>query len=156
MLTSSPGTCKQLPVTLLMLAFVAGCTTVESQSFTVSNSDNIESAQIATDADFGRYDRLTADEMGIYFPAGHATTAEEQQRIRQIFRTAFLAELDGYTIVGDAGPSTMKVQASLIDLRSSAGGQVPPMRREIQEVAKSGSIRSPMSETSSLDAWEAL
>ena len=145
MVTSARLNCKNagtasglLPVGIL--ALLAGCTTVESQSFRVQQAGNVESAQIATDANFGRYDRLQAEEMGIYFPPNAATPVADQRRIRQIFRAAFLAELEGYDISRDPGPTTMMVQASLIDLRNSPGGQVPQMRREIQEVARPGSI----------------
>ena len=143
MLTLSLPTCKSLPrlvVLTIALAALPGCTTVESQSYRVAQNSNVESAQIATDADFGRYDRLQAQEMGIFFPTNSATPAADVQRIRQIFRTAFIAELAGYTIVQEPGPTTMKVQASLIDLRNAAVGSVPQLRSGLQDVAKSGSL----------------
>jgi len=115
-------------------------TTIESQSFRVNNNSRVESAQVATDADFGRYDRLLATELGIYFPQSHSTTAEDQQRIRQIFRDAFLAELSGYSIVSEPGPSTMAVEASLVDLRNSSGADLPNMRSNIRAIATPGSI----------------
>ena len=117
-----------------------GCTTVETQSFRVPAESRVESAQIAADADFARYDRLQAQDMGIFFPQGSATTPEELQRIRSIFREAFIAELEGYTIVGEAGPTTMKVEASLIDLRNATTDALPSLRRDVQQVAQSGSL----------------
>jgi hypothetical protein len=123
-----------------LLGLVSGCTTVESQSFRVQQGGNVESAQIATDADFSKYDTLMAEEMGIFFPQNVTVPAEDLRRIRQIFRSAFIAELEGYRIVQEPGPSTMEVQASLIDLRQSAGGGVPQLRREIQDVAAPGSL----------------
>ena len=143
MLTANSPTCKSLARSALVTVAVAalcGCTTVESQSFTVPKGGNVESAQIATDADFGRYDRLQAEEMGIFFPTGSATSAADLQRIRQIFRTAFLGELEGYVIVSDPGPTTMKVQASLIDLRNAQAGSVPQLRSGLRDVAQSGSL----------------
>ena len=143
MLTVRPPTCKSsahAAVLVIALAGLAGCATVESQSFTVAKGSNVESAQIATDADFGRYDRLQAEEMGIFFPTGSATPAADLQRIRQIFRTAFLGELEGYVIVTDPGPSTMKVQASLIDLRNAQAGAMPQLRSGLKDVAQSGSL----------------
>lgn len=113
---------------------------VQSQSFRVNSESQIESAQIATDADFSQYRQLLATELGIYFPQSHLTTAEDIQRIRQIFRTAFLAELEGYNIVDDPGPSVMAVEASLIDMRNAVGDQIPQMRREIREMAQPGTI----------------
>jgi hypothetical protein len=121
---------------------IGGCasTNIQSQSFRVSQDSSVESAQIAIDADFGRYDSLLATELGIFFPQTHLTTAEDLQRIRQIFRTAFLAQLEGYSIVTDPGPTTMAVEASLVDLRNSGAQQIPHMRSEIRDIATPGSI----------------
>ena len=143
MLTVSTPTCKssmRIVGVALLLGAVAGCTTVESQSYRVVPGSNVESAQIATDADFGRYDRLQAEEMGIFFPTNSATPAADVQRIRQIFRTAFIAELQGYTIVQQPGPTAMTVQATLIDLRNASGGSIPQLRSGLEDVARSGSL----------------
>jgi hypothetical protein len=126
-----------------MLAFfLTGCSSVqvESQSFRVNKNSSVESAQIAIDADFSRYDRLLATELGIYFPQTHLTTAEDIQRIRDIFRASFLPQLESYEIVPEPGPSTMAVEASLIDMRTSVGNQIPHMRSDIREMAKPGTI----------------
>ena len=143
MLTLSSPTCKSAVRAIaaaIILGPIAGCATVESQIYRVAQNSNVESAQIATDADFSRYDRLQAEEMGIFFPANSATPAADMQRIRQIFRTAFLGELQGYTITQEPGPSTMKVQASLIDLRNASGDSIPQLRSGLQDVAQSGSL----------------
>ena len=92
-------------------------------------------------ADFGKYDRLSAADMGIFFPANAAPPVEDQQRIRQIFRQAFIAQLSGYEVVqNETGPTTLLVQASLIDYRNAsvAGGQ--SMRREVRDLAQPGAI----------------
>ena len=149
MLTRRIGTCKSNPVSsagtvvaLLAILSLAGCagSKVESQSFRVAQNSKVASAQIAVDADFGRYDRLLATELGIFFPQTHLTSDEDTQRIRQIFRDAFLNELDGYEIVDKSGPTTMIVEASLIDLRNSAGTQMPQIRSSIRDLATPGSI----------------
>jgi len=127
-------------VPLVALLSVSACTTYESQSFNKSNAENVESAQIAADADFSKYDRLQAEDMGIYFPAGTSMSVEDQQRLRQSFRKAFIARLEGYAVTREPGPTTMKVQASLIDLRNSAGTDLSSMRREVRDVAKTGSL----------------
>lgn len=121
---------------------LSGCVgnSVQSQSFRVSQTSSIDSAQIATDADFGRYNSLLATELGIFFPQSHLTTAEDLQRIRQIFRQAFLAKLEGYAIVTEPGPSTMAVEASLIDLRNTGAQQIPHMRSSVRDIATPGSI----------------
>ena len=129
----------------LLAAFALGvslsaCTTVETQSFNVQKNTTVESAQISTDADFSKYDRLLAEDMGIFFPQNSQSSDEDTQRIRQIFRTAFIAELQGYDIVQEPGPRTMAVQASLIDLRNSTGAPMPDMRRAVRDIAAPGSI----------------
>ncbi len=149
MLTCRIGTCKRKPVSylgsvvvLLTTLLLAGCagSKVESQSFRVAQNSKVASAQIAVDADFGRYDRLLAMELGIFFPQTYVTSDEDTQRIRQIFRDAFLSELEGYAIVDESGPTTMTVEASLVDLRNSAGTQMPQMRSSIRDLATPGSI----------------
>jgi len=119
---------------------MAACTTVESQSFNVSKAGNVESAHIAADADFSKYDRLQAEEMGIFFPAGSNISGEDQQRLRQSFREAFITALEGYEISRESGPTTMTVQASLIDLRGSAGTDVSSLRRDVRDIATAGSL----------------
>ena len=136
----------RLIVTLLAFAAASGllaaCSTVETNSFVVRDAANIASAQIAVGADFSKYDRLQAEDMGIFFPAGVDMAAEDLQRLRSIFREAFVAELEGYSISRQSGPTTMAVQASLIDLRGpgSAGSAVTSLRRDIRDLAAPGSL----------------
>ncbi|NIV16960.1 MAG: DUF3313 family protein [Woeseiaceae bacterium] len=119
---------------------IAACTTVEKQSFTVARDSAVESAYIAVDADFSKYDRLQAEDMGIFFPAGTSMRAEDLQRLRQSFRDAFMTELEGYSISREPGPTTMKVQASLIDVRGSAGTDLSSLRSDIRDMATAGSL----------------
>ena len=102
MLTFLQATCKRslLAAGALLLS---ACTTVETQSFRVTPDSAVESAQVAADADFSQYTALHAVDMGIFFPEGAATSSEDTQRIRDTFRTAFLAELEGYDIVTEPG-----------------------------------------------------
>lgn len=136
---------RSLPAfsTLAILAacgLIVGCTTVESQSFRVSQGSAVESAQIATGADFSRYDTLMAEDMGIYFPQNSPATREDLARLREIFRGAFLAELEGYRITREPGPTTMAVQASLIDLRGASASEIPALRNDVRDMARSGSL----------------
>lgn len=137
---SLPKSCNSAAGFAGLIAIVAlsGCVTVETQSYRVQKDSAVESAQVASDADFSRYDRLLAEEAGIFFPDGARPSDEDIARIRQIFRSAFLAELEGYTIVTEPGPSTMAVQASIIDLRGAA--RAPAMNRQMQDVARPGSL----------------
>lgn len=121
---------------------LAACTTVETQSFVVNKGARIESAQIAVGADFSKYDRLQAVDMGIFFPSGTKMSPEDEQRLRATFREAFLAELEGYSISREPGPTTMTVEASLIDLRgpAGAGSALSSMRSDIRDLASAGSL----------------
>lgn len=149
MLTRTSESCKHKNLTTLArscLAFatlaLSACVSapVQTQSFRMSENSQVESAQIAVDADFGRYSSLQASELGIYFAPTNITTPADLDRIRQIFRDAFLPKLDGYAIVSEPGPSTMTVEASLVDLRNASATQMPPMRSAVRDLAKPGSI----------------
>jgi len=146
MLSRDHQTSKSLPLrawsTLLPISLVLlGCTTVETQSYNVIQSDNVASVYIATNADFGKYNQLLAEDMGIFFPKDSYTPPADIERIRQIFRSAFINELKGYAIVNTAGPSTMKVQASLIDLRNNVTpATLSGLSREIRDLASNGKL----------------
>jgi hypothetical protein len=128
-------------LTLTAVCFTAvACTTVETQSFKNTGSPNIEAAYLATDADFGKYDRLTAEEMGIYFPEDAAPSADDQQRTRQIFREAFLGELKAYQLVDGPGPTTMMVQATLVDYRNATSVNASLVRRDLRGIVKPGAL----------------
>ena len=133
---------KQFLALVMGVVLAAGCATVETQSFVSSKAGRVESAQIAVGADFSKYDRLQAVDMGIFFPAGTEMAPEDQQRTRQAFRDAFMAELEGYSVSREPGPTTMKVEASLIDLRGpeGAGAALNSMRRNIRDLATTGSL----------------
>jgi hypothetical protein len=127
-------------IVIASCTFVASCTTATTQSFKATNSPNVEASFIATDADFGKYDRLTAEDMGIYFPTGAAPTLEDQKRTRAIFREAFLGELTNYQIVQEKGPSTLLIQATLIDYRNANSSDAMAVRPELRNMAKPGAL----------------
>ncbi len=119
---------------------IAGCSTTTTQSFTVAPDSKVEKAFIATDTDFSKYHQLLAEEMGIFFPQHVHMADEDLERLRQIFRDAFLPKIDHYTIVTEPAPGTMAVQASLIDLRKAGVADVPYLRSEVRDVAKPGAL----------------
>jgi hypothetical protein len=119
---------------------ITGCSTTTTQSFRVPDSSNVEAAFIATDADFSKYHQLLAEEMGIFFPQHVQMSDEDLQRLRQIFRDAFLPKLDHYTIVDQPAPGTLAVKASLIDLRKAATADVPQLSMALKDVAKPGAL----------------
>ena len=139
MLTFRSLTCKHW-LLAAGAVLLSACTTVETQSFRVNPDSAVESAQVATDADFSRYDKLHAVDMGIFFPQGAETSAEDVQRIRDTFRNAFLAELDDYVIVTEPGPGAMTVQATLIDFREAAYADTMSVRSELRSIASPGKI----------------
>jgi len=126
-----------LPVVGLI---AAACTTTTTQSFNVAKNTNVEAAFVATDADFTKYDRLYASDMGIFFPTDAAPSLEDQKRTRQIFRQAFLSELSHYEIGREKGPAALDVQATLIDYRNASGRDVPSVRRELKDIARPGAL----------------
>jgi hypothetical protein len=126
-----------LPVAGLL---TAACTTTTTQSFNVTKNAQVESSYVAADADFGKYDRLFASDMGIFFPTDAAPSLDDQRRTRQIFREAFLGELTGYQIIREKGPSALDVQATIIDYRNASGADVPNVRRELKDIARPGAL----------------
>ena len=126
-----------LPVAAML---TAACTTSTTQSFVLKKGSEAEAAYIATDADFSKYDKILAEDMGIFFPSDAAPSLEDQQRTRQIFRKAFLAELSDYVIVRENSPGALQVQATLIDYRNVTGADVPKVRRELADMARPGAL----------------
>jgi len=129
-----------LPVVLSSLV-ATGCSSTTSQSFNVVTNAQGETALIAVGADFSQYERLNAEDMGIYFPSDAAPTAKDQQQIRQIFRKAFLSELGEYEVVqGEKGPTTLSVQATLVDFRNASVRDIQSVRRELRDLARPGVV----------------
>lgn len=126
-----------LPIATLL---VSGCTTTTTQSFNVTKNPRVESSYIAANADFGKYDRLFASDMGIFFPTDAAPSVDDQRRTRQIFREAFLAELTEYRIVRDKGPTALDVQATLVDYRNASAVDMPNVRRDLRDMARPGAL----------------
>jgi hypothetical protein len=139
MLMSPNTTCKVTALSIFAM-MLASCSTVETQSYIVNPDSVVESARVATDADFSSYRKLQAMDMGIFYPDSATTSPADLDRIRSIFRRAFLEELDGYDIVADTGPDTMTVQATLIDFRNAAYQDTMSLRSELRPMAAPGKI----------------
>lgn len=128
-------------VALIAVASLAACSTSTTQSFARVQGSQVDASYVAVGADFSKYDRLTAEDMGIYFPTNRAPSAADQQRARSIFREAFMAQLGGYEVVQNSkGPTTLQVQASLIDFTNAAPEDAMSVGRQMRDFAKPGSI----------------
>jgi len=137
----SPGASLFFLPVLLVSLFAAGCSTTTTQSFNVVKDSRVETSLIAVGADFSKYDRLDAADMGIFFPADAAPSVADQQRIRQIFREAFLSRLSDYEVVrGQEGPTTLRVQATLVDFRNASARDIMTVRRELRDMAQPGKL----------------
>lgn len=130
--------CNPASSVVAAVLIISGCSTVTVQTFEKNRNSNVEASYVATDADFSKYKQLLGEDMGIFSPESSPLPEEDSQRIRQIFRDAFLGELSTYEIVESAGPQVMTVQASLIDLRNADLGDVPDMRAGLKNVARPG------------------
>jgi hypothetical protein len=120
---------------------LAACVQPTTQSFVRVENSRVDSSYIAVGADFSKYDRLSAEDMGIFFPTNRAPSEADQQRARELFREAFMAQLSGYEVVRNGeGPTTLQVQASLIDFTNAAPGDAMSVGREMRDFAKPGSI----------------
>jgi hypothetical protein len=126
--------------TALCSLLMGACGGVETQSFRASGNANIETAYIATDADFSQYQKLLIDDMGIFFPEDVAMSDDEIARIRQLFRTAFIKELQGYDLTQKAGRGMLQVSPSLIDLRKATYVDLPELRLDMRKLAKPGAL----------------
>ena len=120
---------------------LTACATPTTQSFVRVENSRVDSSYIAVGADFSKYDRLSAADMGIFFPTNRAPSEAAQQRARDLFREAFMAQLTDYEVVRDGkGPTTLLVQASLIDFTNAAPEDAMSVGREMRDFAKPGSI----------------
>ena len=131
----------RLALGALAVILLSGCSsTVISQEFRRNPDSVVEAAYVATDADFSRYSRLTGADMGIFFPSNSEIPDDDLERMRGIFRSAFLEELSGYDVVDAPGPDVLLVEASLIDLRAALYNDIPNLRREVQPLARPGAL----------------
>jgi hypothetical protein len=103
----------------LVVVLTACSDTVIVEPFYRPESARVEQSFVSPDADFSRYTKLLAQPLEIYYPDNAPAPAEgDLDRLRQIFREAFLTELgDDYEIVQDPGPEVLTVLAQIIDLK---------------------------------------
>ncbi len=99
-----------------LMQLVVGCTTTTVESYQRVPSARAAQAYIKPGISFKRYRSLYPQRLEIYYPKGApAPSPEDMERIRAIFRTAFLAALDGkYEIASQPAEDALGVRASLV------------------------------------------
>ncbi|MEL7447986.1 MAG: DUF3313 family protein [Pseudomonadota bacterium] len=130
---------RRLPA-LAATAMLAGCGAFSTQDVAPQTGEDTVATKITPGADFSRYRAIQVDQMAVYYPEGASTPEGDLLRIRNMFRSAFLRELDQFTVVEEAAADTLLVQGSLIDLRSSSVTADVPLPSELQAVAQPGSL----------------
>ena len=126
-----------LGATLLMLA---ACSTTTYDSFRPVKGRQVEIAYLNTAADFSGYRRLSADDMGIYYPSHITPSEQDLTRVRTAFRDAFMTELAEYDIVDEQAPDVLHISASLVDLRNTAADRLPQLSSDINEILQAGKL----------------
>jgi hypothetical protein len=106
-------------ITTTVMLLDACSTTTIVEPFYRPEGARVEQAYISPDADFSVYSKLLAQPLEIYYPTdAPAPSEDELNRLRQIFRDAFLGELaDDYEIVEEPGPDVLTVLAQIVDLK---------------------------------------
>jgi len=114
---------------LAVVTLLAACAQAKADTYVRQQNSKVEQAYIMPGADFSKYTRLMTDGLEIYYPQSDAAPpAEDIERIREMFRGAFTAAIDGdYEFVEVPGPDVLKVKAQLIDMKvTGAGGGYTP------------------------------
>ena len=128
-----------LLIAIPALALVVGaCTTTTVEKFNAVPDSRVDSAYVKPGVDFSRYRRLQPVPLEIYYYEGAIEPhPEDLQRLRRIFREAFLGKIgDDYAIVDQPGADVLHVRASLVDLDlSPVTGDVPVKGRAASLVA---------------------
>jgi len=122
---------------LLALAVLGACVRTEVETFRKVPS-TADEAFVKAGVDFTRYRRLQPFPLEIYYYEGQGEPdPADLERIRQIFREAFLAAIgDDYELVDKPAPDVLGVRASLVDLKlSPALGELPVKGRAAALVA---------------------
>jgi len=127
---------------LILPLVVSGCVKTEVIRYRKVTESKVDSAYVQPGVDFSRYSRLLPVPLEIYFVEGQtAPESDDLARIRQIFRTAFLAEIgDDFPIVQEPGADVLGVRASLVDLELSSGTGDLPVGSPASDIVASGKL----------------
>jgi len=120
---------------------MAACVETTVESFRKVPGSRADSAYIKAGVDFSRFRRLMPAPLEIYYPDGPVEPhSEDIERLRQIFRDAFLNAIGpDYELVDEPGFDVLGVRASLVDLELAPGvgtGTLPVKGRAASLIAE--------------------
>jgi hypothetical protein len=123
-------------------ALIAGCVKTTVESYVSVPGSRADSAYFKPGVDFSRYTRLQPVPLEIYYYEGSASPdPDDLDRLRQIFRNAFLGKLgDDYELVDAPGPDVLHVRASLVDLESSSVPEDLPIKGRAASLVAAGQL----------------
>jgi len=127
-------------IALVLMLFVGACTTVTYESYRPVQNRNVDIAYVAAGADFSQYRRLLIEEMGIFYPTNAAPSEADLTRVRNAFRSAFIAQIGEYEIVDRPADDVLQVRASLVDLRRAAPAERPNISADINAIMETGKL----------------
>jgi hypothetical protein len=132
-------TCLQLAA---LTGLLAGCSTTQINSYERVPESRVDEAYVKPGVDFSLYTRLYAAPLEIYYHEGEgAPTPDDLERMRGIFRAAFLAAIAGdYEIVTEPAPDALGVRASLVDLQKAATSAEIPVEGRLRSLVGNGQL----------------
>lgn len=138
----SPRQCKSVILLIGLVVFATGCTTTEVTTYERVVGGSVDEAYLQPGADFSRYSKLYAYPLEIYYEEGsEGPSAEDLERMRSIFRTAFLTAIaDDYEIVEAQAVDALGVRASLVDLQQGSSVDLVPVGGRLRSLVAAGEL----------------
>ena len=132
----------RLPGAVLCLLALTACSTTTVESYRRVPDARVDQAYVKPGVDFSRYSRLYAWPLEIYYADGaSAPRPEALERMREIFRKAFLDELgEDYEIAAKPAADALGVRASLVDLRSGPMTEDLPIQGRLRTLVANGQL----------------
>jgi hypothetical protein len=132
--------CLSLGACLALL--LTACTKTEIYTYERVQGARVDEAYLSPDADFSRYTKLYAVPLEIYYAEGEdAPTQENLDRMRSIFRNAFLTAIgDDYQIVTEPAKDALGVRASLVDFKSGTVSGDLPVHGRLRALVANGEL----------------
>ena len=121
---------------------LSACNTVKVEQFNEVQNSEADIVYVNPDVDFSNYRRLLPMPLEIGYSAklGEADP-DKLQRIRTVFREAFLAQVEGnYDIVDKPGADVLRVRASLLDLKINTAQGGVALSGDLKKLARSGKL----------------